>query len=338
MSIFAYNRPNQQPMYAGRNRMMSARPRCLQPGATIGLVSPSSPTSRPSDHIRIQQWAEEQGFRLKFFPHAADRATYLAGRDEDRAADLIAAFADPTVDAVLTIRGGYGGWRVVPHLDFDIIRANPKFFCGYSDTTALHVAMGKSADLVSFYGPAASSFISRNRSAYSLRHFLKALTDPAPLAVIERDPDDPFTWAIASGVAEGPLRGGCLSLLVQSLGTPWEVDWDGAIVFAEDVNEEPYRIDAYLTQLKLAGKLDNIAGFVVGEHVSCGPREFRPSYAYGTYSTEEVYRHYLEPLGVPVMVGLPCGHGKHLATLPLGVRARLDASNLTLEILESATI
>ncbi len=318
--------------------MMPARPPRLRPGDTIGLVSPSSPTARPSDHERIQQWADEQGFRLKFFPHAADRATYLAGRDEDRAADLMAAFADPEVDAVLTIRGGYGGWRVTPHLDFEVIRANPKFFCGYSDTTALHVAMGRAADIVTFYGPAASSFIGRDRSAYTLRHFLRALTEPEPLGAVERDPDDPFTWAIGPGVAEGPLRGGCLTLLAQSLGTPWEVDWDGCIVFAEDVGEEPYRIDGYLTQLKLAGKLDAIAGFVVGEHVSCGPREFRPSYAYGTFSTEEVYRHYLEPLGVPVMVGLPCGHGKHLATLPLGARARLDADNLTLEILEAATV
>ncbi|HMM42058.1 MAG TPA: LD-carboxypeptidase [Thermomicrobiales bacterium] len=317
---------------------MPTRAPRLQPGDTIGLVSPSSPTARPSDHERIRQWADEQGFRLKFFPHAADRAMYLAGRDEDRASDLMAAFADPEVDAILTIRGGYGGWRVVPHLDFEVIRANPKLFCGYSDTTALHVAVGSAADLVTFYGPAASSFIGRGRSDYTLRNFLRALTEPEPLGAIERDPDDPFTWAIAPGVVEGPLRGGCLTLLAQSLGTPWEVDWDGCIVFAEDVGEEPYRIDGYLTQLKLAGKLDNIAGFVVGEHVNCGPREFRPSYPYGTYSAEEVYRHCLEPLGVPVMVGLPCGHGKHLATLPLSVHARLDADNLTLEVLEEATV
>jgi muramoyltetrapeptide carboxypeptidase len=317
---------------------MPARPPRLQPGDTIGLVSPSSPTSRPSDHERIRQWADAQGFALKLFPHSGDRNTYLAGRDEDRAADLMAAFADPEVDAVLTIRGGYGGWRVVPHLDFEVMRANPKFFCGYSDTTALHLAIGKSSDLMTFYGPAGSSFIGRNRSSYTLRHFLRALTEPEPLGVVERDPDDPFTWMINGGVAEGPLRGGCMSLLVQSLGTPWEVDWDGCIVFAEDVNEEPYRIDGYLTQLKLAGKLDNIAGFVVGEHVNCGPREFRPSYPYGTFATEDVYRQYLEPLGVPVMVGLPCGHGKHLATVPLGVHARLDADNLTLEVLEAATV
>jgi muramoyltetrapeptide carboxypeptidase len=124
--------------------------------------------------------------------------------------------------------------------------------------------------------------------------------------------------------------------MAQSLGTPWEVNWDGAIVFLEDVHEEPYRIDGYLTQLKLAGKLDQAAGFIVGEHVDCGPREFRPSYAYGTFSTEEVYSQHLQPLGVPVMVGLPCGHGKHLATLPLGVRSRLDADRLTLEVLEPA--
>lgn len=312
------------------------KPPRLQPGATLGIVSPSSPSSRDSDVQRLQLWATAHGFRLKLFPHVADRHGYLAGADADRAADLTAAFADPEVDAVLTMRGGTGGWRTVPHVDYDVIRANPKFFSGYSDTTALHLAIAARADLVTFYGAAGSSLIGRSVSAYTERHFLRAATLGEPLGDIEKDPDDPFTWAITGGVAEGRLRGGCLTLLVQSLGTPWEVDWRGCIVFVEDVGEEPYRIDGYLTQLRLAGKLDGIAGFIVGEHVDCGPRELRPSYPYGTFSTEEVYRQHLAPLGVPVMVGLPCGHGKHLVTLPLGVAARLDADAMTLQLLDAA--
>lgn len=317
---------------------MAQKPRQLQPGDTLGLVSPSSPSARDSDVIRMLEWATTSGFEVKLFPHAKDRHGYLAGTDADRAADVTAVFADPDVDAVLTVRGGTGGWRMVPHLDFDVIRANPKIYISYSDITATHLALEREVGLVTFYGPSGSSFVGRNRSAYTQRNFLRAMTQAEPLGPIERDPDDPFTWAIRGGVAEGTLRGGCLTLLVQSLGTRWEVDWRDCIVFFEDVGEEPYRIDGYLTQLMLAGKFDGVRGVVVGEHVDCGPREHRPSYPYGTFSTEEVYRQHLEPLGIPVMVGLPCGHGKHLATLPLGVHARLDADRLTLEMMESALV
>lgn len=316
---------------------MPIKPSRLQAGDVIGVVAPSSPTVHLSTFIRLEQWAAKHDFRLKIFPHAREQWSYLAGADADRAADLTAAFADPQIAAVLALRGGVGGWRMVPHIDYDVVRANPKFFCGYSDITALHLALARAADLVTFYGPVAASFVGRGASAYTERHWLRAATTTSALGEVEKDPDDPFTWAIRGGLAEGPLRGGCLSLLVQSLGTPWEVDWRGALVFFEDVNEEPYRLDGYLTQLRLAGKFDGVAGVIVGEHVNCGPRPYQPSYPYGTFTSEEVFRQQLEPLGVPVLVGLPCGHGKHLATLPLGVHARLDAGSLTLTVLEEAT-
>lgn len=317
---------------------MSTKPRRIHAGDTIGVVAPSSPSVYQSDLDRLGHWAHSHDFKLKIFPHVRDRWSYLAGSDQDRAADFTAAFADPEVDAVLAMRGGTGGWRMAPHVDYDVIKHNPKLFCGYSDITALHLAIGQRSDLVTFYGPVGSSFIGRSRSTYTERHWLRSATEAGPLGVVERDPDDPFTWAIHGGAAHGPLHGGCLTLLAQSLGTPWEVDWHGAIVFFEDVNEEPYRLDGYLTQLKLAGKLEDVAGIVVGEHVNCGPRPYKPSYAYGTFTSEDVFRQHLEPLGVPVMVGLPCGHGRHLATLPLGVQARLDADALTLELTEEATI
>ncbi len=321
----------------GLNGVGMRKVRTLKPGGTLGVVSPSSPSTFDSDIERLRRWAAEQGFRLKVFPHARDRWGYLAGSDEARAADLTAAFADPEVDAVLTMRGGTGGWRMVPHVDFDVIRQNPKLFSGYSDITALHLSIAREAGFVTFYGPSGSSFIGRNRSAYTLKHFLRAACIADPLGVVEADPDDGFTWAIHGGVAEGRLLGGCTTLLLASLGTPWEVDFRGAIVFFEDIGEEPYRTDNYLTQFGLAGKWDGIAGVVVGEHVDCGPRQFRPSYPTGGFSIEEVFVQHFGKLGVPVMVGLPCGHGRHLATLPLGVRARLDADALTLDILEAAT-
>jgi muramoyltetrapeptide carboxypeptidase len=315
---------------------MTLKPKRIQSGDTIGIVSPSSPSTYGSDLDRLAHWADSQGFKLKVFPHAREKNAYLAGSDEERAADVVAAFADPEVDAVLTMRGGTGGWRMVPYVDYDVIRANPKFFSGYSDITALHLAIEKHAGLVTFYGPSGSSFI-KGKSSYSERHWLRAATEPGPLGEVEKDPDDPFTWAIHDGVAEGTLRGGCLTLLAQSAGTPYQPDWNGCIIFFEDVGEQPYRLDGYLTQLKLAGMFDNVAGVVVGEHVHCGPAPYKASYAYGTFTSEEVFQQHLEPFGVPVMVGLPCGHGRHLATLPLGVNARLDATNGTLTIQEEAT-
>ena len=316
---------------------MTLKPTRIEAGDTIGVVSPSSPSTYGSDLNRLEKWAATQGFKLKIFPHAREKYAYLAGSDEDRAADLVAAFADPEVDAVLTMRGGTGGWRMVPHVDYDVIRANPKFFSGYSDITALHLAIESCVGLVTFYGPSGSSFIGKGTSEYSQRHWLRAATECGALGDVEKDPDDPFTWAISEGVAEGTLRGGCLTLLTQALGTPYQPDWSGCIVFFEDVGEQPYRLDAYLTHLKLAGMFDNVAGVVVGEHVQCGSAPYKPSYSYGSFTSEEVFQQHLGSLGVPVMVGLPCGHGRHLATLPLGVHARLDATNQTLTILEEAT-
>ena len=316
---------------------MPLRPAALGPNATIGIVSPSSPTVRESDFLRLEQWCARHEFRMKLFDAAEERWAYLAGSDEARAADVTAAFADPEVDMVLTMRGGTGGWRMASLIDCNVVRANPKLFSGYSDTTAMHLVLGKDADLVTLYGAAGSSLIGRNPSAYTEQHFLRAIRSTEPLGEVERDPDDGFTWAIRGGVAEGTLRGGCLTLLVNSLGTPWQVDWRDSIVFFEDVGEEPYRLDNYLTQLRLAGAWTGVAGVVVGEHVDCGPKAFRPGYPYGTFSAEDIFRQHLEPLGVPVMVGLPCGHGRHLASLPLGVAARLDADACTLTLLEPAT-
>lgn len=314
------------------------KPKRLQAGGTIGLISPSSQTPHQSSYQRFEQWCEERGFKLKIMPHARESWAYLAGQDETRAADVNAAFADPEIDLVLAMRGGYGGWRTVAHVDFDVIRNNPKPLVGFSDITALHLAIAKEADLVTFYGAVAVSLLKDGKDGYIERAFMAAVTGADPVGVIEPDPDDPFHWTINSGTAEGPLRGGCLSLMNASIGTPWEQKWDGCIVFFEDVGEPPHRLDGYLQHLRLAGKFDNVVGVVVGEHAHCGPGSYRQAYPYGTFDIEEVFRQQLGDLDVPVMVGLPLGHGKRIATLPLGVGARLDADAGRLEIVETATI
>jgi muramoyltetrapeptide carboxypeptidase len=279
---------------------------------------------------------EALGFRLKLGRHVRDRHGYLAGTDGERAEDFMRTWGDPEVDGVLCLRGGYGSARIVDRLDYAAIAANPKPFIGFSDITALHLAIGQRANLVTFYGPMVSTLANPRLSAYTRDGFVRAVSGDEPLGAIPPNPDDPWVETISGGEAEGELVGGCLQLLANAVGTPDDFDWRGKIVFLEDVNEEPYSVDGNLNQLLRAGKLDGVAGIVIAEHEGCVPREHRPAFP-STLSVEDVIDELIRPLSVPTIYNLPLGHGKHLATLPLGVRARLDADARTLEILEMAT-
>jgi muramoyltetrapeptide carboxypeptidase len=207
-------------------------------------------------------------------------------------------------------------------------------FVGFSDITTLHLALGQRAGLVTFYGPMALTFAKPNVSEYTQTGFVRAISESKPLGVIQPNPDDPWVETICPGTVEGELVGGCLSLLASAIGTPDDFDWRAKIVFLEDVHEEPFSIDGKLVQLLRAGRFDGVAGIVVAEHVDCGPRDYKPAFP-STLSVEDVIDELLRPLGVPCIYGLPLGHGRHLATVPLGVRARLDADNGQLVILES---
>ena len=262
------------------------------------------------------------------------RDDYVAGSPESRAADLEALFADPEVDVVHCLMGGYGSAQTIPFLDFEVIEANPKPFIGYSDITALHVAIRQRTGLATFYGPGVAGAGDRETTAFTHGRLLEVLR-AGGAGEVPRDPDDPYVRAISGGKVTAPLAGGCLWLLLQTMGTPWEVDLDGAIFFFEDVDAPPWYIDGMLTQLGHAGKLDRVAGVVVGEMALCEWRETRPEWP-RTKSIEDVLEDRLEPLGVPVLYKLPLGHGKNLATLPLGVPATLDADARTLTIDEPA--
>jgi muramoyltetrapeptide carboxypeptidase len=259
---------------------------------------------------------------------------YVAGSAEGRADDLNALFADPEVDVVHCLQGGYGSAQAIPFLDFDTIAENPKPFLGFSDITALHVAIRQRTGLATFYSPGVAGMGDKDTSAFTRARFLEVLREGGA-GEVPRDPDDPYVRAIARGKVSAPLAGGCLWLLLQTMGTPWEIDLDGAIFFFEDFDAPPWYVDGMLTQLGHAGKLDRLAGVVVGEMEKCEWREGRPEWP-RTKSIEDVLEQRLEPLGVPVLYKLPLGHGKHLATLPLGVSARLDADARTLTIDEPA--
>ena len=263
------------------------------------------------------------------------RDDFVAGDAAARAADVTALFADDEVDVVQMLRGGYGASQVVPLLDYDVIAASPKPFVGYSDVTALHVAIRQRTGLVTFYGLGLTSMGSPKRDEWDKERFLRAMTATEALGEVPGRPDDPYIGRLGSGRATAPLVGGCLWLLRETLGTPWELELDGAILFFEDVHAPPWHVDGMLTQLRNAGKLEGVKGIAIGEmHRSEHSDQLDPWLR--SRSMEDVFEHHLDPLGVPVLHNLPLGHGKHLVTIPLGVRATVDADARALTIDEGA--
>ena len=312
---------------------MKASP--LPEGGTIGVAAASSPFENRSEIDRGVRWYEERGYHVKLAPHVYARDDFVAGDAQSRAEDVTALFADDEVDVVQMLRGGYGASQVVPLLDYDVVAANPKPFVGYSDVTALHVAIRQRTGLVTFYGLGLTSMGAPKREEWDKERFLRAMTATEPLGEVPARPDDPYIGRLGSGRASAPLVGGCLWLLRETLGTPWEIDLDGAILFFEDVHAPPWHVDGMLTQLRNAGKLEHVQGIAVGEmHKSEHSDE--PDPWLRSRSMEDVFEHHLGPLGIPILHNLPLGHGKHLVTIPLGVRATVDADARTLTIDEAA--
>lgn len=307
------------------------KPRLLPAGGTIAVPSPASPILDPQIVLDAQAWLESQGFEVRFTSNSNTKWGYAAGRPAERARDLEEAFADPEVDAVVCLNGGHAAHMILRHIDFDVIRDNPKPFVGFSDITHLHAAIAAEAGLVTFWGPV---FGQLGRSAeFTRKAFLQALTSTEPVGVV--DPHGPPARTITPGVASGELVGGTSSILSALLGTPWEVDTRDKILLIEDVGEEPCRIHRYLVHLLNAGKLDDCAGICLAEYVNCGPQTVRPMWHGSSLTIDEIVEDVLAPLGIPVMYGLPLGHGPLLQTVPLGVRVRMDATAGRLQVLEA---
>jgi muramoyltetrapeptide carboxypeptidase len=301
-------------------------------GGTIGVAAPASPYDSRSEVLRGVEWWESQGYRVVLAEHVYARDDYVAGDAKDRAADLDALFADPEVDVVQALQGGYGSAQVIPYLDFVTIGANPKPLVGFSDITALHVAIRQRTAMPTVYGNGLVGVGAAETTEFTRKRLLDVLTGDGT-GPVPPNPDDPYVRAIRGGTATAPLAGGCLWLLLQTMGTPWEVELDGAIFFFEDYKAPPYYVDGMLTQLRHAGKLDGVAGVVVGEMEGCDWGDLRPVSDWArSRSLEDVLEEHLEPLGVPVIYRLPLGHGKHLASIPLGVRYTLDADRRTLTL------
>lgn len=315
------------------------KPAALRSGDTIGLITPATYVSDPDRLALAERTVAYFGLKLKWGANVRKRVGYVGGTPAERVSDLHAMFADPQVKAIFAIRGGYGSAHLLDLIDYDLIRKNPKILIGYSDITSLHLAIHKRTGLVTFHGPVILSAFTK----FTQDSFRKAIFETKPIGLLT-NPDEGDALrpshslrTLRGGQATGPLVGGNLSLIAATMGTPYEIDTRGKILFLEDVGEQPYSIDRMLTQLKLAGKLREAAGVIFGECSDCRPREFRPSFE-STLSLGEVLDEILGDLKIPVLSGLTIGHTSNQLTLPLGIRATLDADKGTLAIEESAVV
>jgi muramoyltetrapeptide carboxypeptidase len=314
---------------APRRRLL---PGALNPGDTIALVSPSSATDERLSLQLAQEAMQALGFKVKTGEHYASRYGHLAGTDAGRAGDLNAMFADEKVKAIVCVRGGSGAARLLPLLDYDAIRANPKVLIGYSDITALHSAILAQAGLVTFHGPIGSGSWNRfNVDQFRRLFFDRELMEYRNVveAGDELVPRKHRTLTITGGKAKGALVGGNLSVLVGLAGSRYMPDFAGRILFLEDVEEEPYRIDRMLTTLKLMGALDRIAGFVFGECTDCDPGD-----GYGSLTLDQIFDDHIKPLGIPAYRGAMIGHIREQFIVPVGGTVEMDADAGSFRMLE----
>lgn len=311
------------------------RPPRLGHGSRVALVAPAGTLLERDDITRAVELCRALDYEPVVAPHAAGRYGYLAGTDADRLADLNGALRDSSIDGIWCLRGGYGTTRIMEGVDFEALARRPKPVIGFSDITALHAGITRISGVVAFHGPVAR----HPMTPFTRRHFERVLAHPEAAGPLERlpapagvlAPRDGRIVTLRGGVAEGTLAGGNLTLLQCLIGTPWFPDLDGSILVLEDVNEDLYRVDRMLAHLRAAGVLSRLAGVAIGRFT-----KLKRHNTDGALGFDEVLCHYLLPLGVPAVVGLPFGHIDEQWTLPLGVRARLDAGQATLEILEPA--
>jgi muramoyltetrapeptide carboxypeptidase len=307
------------------------KPPRLRAGDTVGVVAPASPWENRSELLRGLDTLRSWGLEVRSGRHLDARHGYMAGRDAERAADLHEMLADPEVRAIVCLQGGYGSPRLIPLLDERVFAANPKAICGYSDITTLHLAAQLWANTITFYSNGVSGLGAPEVSEFSKQGLYRALFSAEPFGPIGPNPDDPYVRTITGGRASGRLTGGCAGLVTSSIGTRIEVDTRGRIVVLEEIELEGYTFDGILTHLRNAGKFDDVAGVVLGDVKT------KWSGGNGELSLEDMAEELLGPLGVPVVVGLPIGHGKHHATVPLGAMATLDADAGTLVVEEVVT-
>jgi muramoyltetrapeptide carboxypeptidase len=306
------------------------KPPRLRPGDLIGLVSPASTIADPARLEHGIAYIEGMGYRTVVGKHALAARGYLAGTDEERAADLHEMFAHPEVKAIICIRGGYGTPRLLSLVDYRLIARNPKIFVGYSDITSLQLALWKKCGLVTFQGPMAGVDMPGGLDPFTEKLFWQLLTSPKKAGSVL--PPDAAPETLHPGRGTGILLGGNLSHFVAAIGTPYMPTLKGAMLFLEDVDEEPQRVDRMMSQLRHSSILRNTAGILNGDYTDCVPKDpTKPS-----LTVAEVFREIASLHATPFLGGLPFGHEAKKITMPMGIRARVDAGKMTLEFLEGA--
>ena len=300
------------------------KPSRLKVGDTVGLINPASYIQR-QDLEAIQKNLTALGLKVKVGKHVLDQYGYLAGTDINRAADVNAMFADDSIQAIFTARGGWGCNRILPLLNYDQMRSHPKILMGFSDITSLLLAVYTQSGVVSFHGPVGTS----TWNPFTVDYLQRILFQGEAIAL--QNPVTVPVQTITSGKARGKLVGGNLSVLTAMLGSAYLPSWKQTILFIEEIDEEVYRIDRLLTQLKLAGILNQISGFIFGQCTHCEPKGTDNS-----LTLEQVLKDHIQPLGIPAWYGSMIGHIQDKFTLPIGISVAIDATAGTIQLLESA--
>jgi muramoyltetrapeptide carboxypeptidase len=305
--------------------MKPLKPKRLEQGDTIAVVSPASPLLTTTYLERGIEILEQTGYRVVTQKHAHDRHLLFAGTEQDRADDINSAFRDRSVGAIICTRGGCGTAQTLSHIDYSLIAKNPKIFIGYSDITSLQAAIFNKTGLITFYGPMVATDFGKGLTRFKSRNFFKILTETQKTIEL-RNPPSKKMLTLYPGKAEGQLAGGCLSVVVASLGTRYEVDTKNKILFFEDIDEQPHRIDRYLTQLIMAEKLQQASGIIFGPFPKC---EYLTKDNYFKFGVKllDLIKERIAPLGIPALYGLQFGHVTNKLTIPFGAHATLDATN-----------
>lgn len=305
------------------------KPKMLKKGDTIGFVAPSGILCGNENLEHMIYCVKKQGFKVIVGDSCGKKYGYLSGTDKCRADDVNRMFADDRVDAVLSVRGGYGVSRILDMLDYDLIRSNPKIFSGYSDITALHIAINRICRMVTFHGPTAMDMEKDTFNGFTSDSYFRTVMSDKPVGLI-KNPAGREIMSLTSGTASGKLVGGSLSLVAALLGTPYEIDTKGSIIFLEDTGEDIYRIDRMLTQLRLAGKFNDCSAIILGDFLNSENQTKD-----GEYSLLDVYNDVIVPCGKPTIYNVAIGHCPDFITVPMGVEAVVNADKKTFEITES---
>lgn len=313
------------------------KPSRLKNGDKIALVTPGSYITEQEKEESINN-LRSLGFNVTYSVRLMQKNGYFSANDEERAADLNEMFERKDVQGIMCARGGYGCARILPYLDYDLIEDNPKALIGFSDVTALQYAILKNSSLITFHGPVSISTF----SSFSNKNFRNVLLNPSNELELENSKTgnnyNPYgITVIADGKAEGELVGGNLSIIVSMIGTEYDIDFSGKIVFIEEFLEEPYRVDRMLTQMIQAGKFEKAAGIALGVFKLCEPNKTNPAFS-GSFSLMEVLKDRLGNLGIPVIYGLSFGHIADKFTLPFGGKAELNSETKQLKLTEPAVL